>query len=444
MPRRERGLWRRIVPLLLGVDLLAIAGGLLGATQLRFLSATVDGLASPQPSVPMSSVALLAGLVLASVVSFRLYQRQMCVAGVEEYRRVVGSTSTAAFASLLVSFALVTPLSRGFLVLAWATTTVALCLGRFCVRRYVYALARRGRRIDRVLIVGASRSGLALASRLQASPSASAEVVGFLDEYRPVGYPIGEAFQVLGEPLDLWTIAARHQVTTAILIQSAMTWESLQALIPRLQRPGSVSVWFAPNLHDLSAQRLDVRQLGPIVLAAPRAQPTSTFTAAQKRLLDLVLAATALAIGLPVMILACAWLRLRTGQWPLSRRLVVGRGGEPFSLIEFRGSEWLRRAHLARIPSLVAVLSGRLSIIGPRPLTREDIGSYQQWAEFLLSVRPGFIGPWWESIPVAPDEEIELDVRYLRTYSAWSDFQVLWHAAGRLTRRERQTVGTSG
>jgi lipopolysaccharide/colanic/teichoic acid biosynthesis glycosyltransferase len=435
-------LWRRIVLLLICVDLLAITGGLLLAAQLRFLSATVDGLASPRPSVPMGFEALLAGLLLAGVVSFRLYQRQMCVAGVEEYRRVVGSTSTAVFAALIVAYALVTPLSRGFLVLAWVITTLALCLGRLCVRRYIYALARRGRRIDRVLIVGASRSGLALANRLQSSPSASAEVIGFLDEYRPVGYPIGEAFQVLGEPLDLWTIAARHQVTTAVLIQSAMTWESLQALIPRLQRQGSVSVWFAPNLHDLSATKLEVRQLGPIVLAAPRAQPTSTFAAAQKRLLDLVVAATALAVGLPVMIVICAWLRLRTGRWPLERRLVVGRGGEPFSLLEIRGSEWLRRAHLARIPSLLAVLSGKLSIIGPRPLTREDIGSYQQWAEFLLSVRPGFIGPWWESIPVAPEEEIELDVRYLRTYSTWSDVQVLWHAAGRLTRRERQTVVT--
>lgn len=433
-------LWSRIVVILVAGDVVAITTGVALARELRFLVPDLDSLVSPRPSVPSAFVLILVALWVGSVVSWQLYQRDFCVAGIEEYRRAVAAGFSAIGAAIALAYAIVLPLSRGYLLLALGFGILAVCANRFLVRRLIYRLARRGHRLDRVLVVGASREGVALAAQLQGSPSASAEVVGFLDEYRPVGHLLNETFRILGEPLDLWRMAAQLQVSKAILIPSALTWESLQALIPHVRTRSRLTVMFAPGLHDLNTQ-VEARQLGPVLLVVPRPQRIAGLGAAQKRAVDLVIAATVMALSLPFLSIVCGWLWLRTGGWPIVTRRVIGRAGQPFSVLEIAGSEWLARARLARLPSMLSVLAGELSIVGPRPLSVEQLAGFQEWTELLLSVRPGFIGPWWESPPLTPADEIQLDLRYLQTYSPWSDLQILWHAAGRLLgRRPAQAV----
>ena len=437
---RWGSLWSKIVVILVAGDLVAITTGVALARELRFLVPDLDSLVSPRPSVPSAFVLIVVALWMGSVVSWQMYQRDFCVAGIEEYRRAVAAGFSAIGAAIALAYAIVLPLSRGYLVLALGLGILAVCANRFLVRRLIYRLARRGHRLDRVLVVGASREGVALATQLQGSPSASAEVVGFLDEYRPVGHLLNETFRILGEPLDLWRMAAQLQVSKAILIPSALTWESLQALIPHMRRRSPLTVMFAPGLHDLNTQ-VEARQLGPVLLAVPRPQEIAGMGAMQKRALDLLIATIVLALSLPFLLAICGWLWLRTGGWPVRARQVVGRAGQRFSVLEIGGSPRLSRARVARLPSLIAVLTGKLSLVGPRPLSADELTRYQQWTELLLSVRPGFIGPWWETPPVTPAEEIQLDLRYLQTYSPWSDLQILWHAAGRLLgRRSSQAV----
>ncbi len=440
---RFRSLWSRIVVLLVVGDLVAITAGVALARELRFLVPDLDSLVSARPSVPGAFVLTLAALWMGSVVSWQLYQRDFCVAGIEEYRRAVAAGFTAIGAAIALAYGIVLPLSRGYLVLALGFGILAVCGNRFLLRRLIYLLARRGHRLDRVLVVGASQQGLALAAQLQGTPSASAEVVGFLDEYRPVGHSLSETFRVLGEPLDLWRIAAQWRVSKAILVPSALTWESLQALIPQMRQRSPLTVMFAPGLHDLNTQ-VETRQLGPVLLAVLRPQQIVGLGAIQKRTLDLVMATIVLGLSLPFLFVICGWLWVRTGCWPVRRRQVVGRGGQLFSVLEITGSLRLSRARLARLPSLTSVLSGKLSLVGPRPLSADELTAYQHWTELLLSVRPGFIGPWWERPPLTPAEEIQLDLRYLQTYSPWSDLQILWHAAGRLLGRRRSQAVVAG
>lgn len=447
MPRSEGplqpcSLWSLIVVLLVVGDLAAVAVGLTVARELRYLVPDVDSVVSPRPSVPSAFLITLTALWMGSLVSWQLYQRDFCVAGIEEYRRVVAAGFTAIGAAIAVAYAVVLPLSRGYLVLALGLGIVAVCVSRFFVRRAIYTLARRGHRLDRVLVVGASKEGLALAARLNASASASTDVVGFLDEYRPLGHPFTATLRVLGEPLDLWRIAAQHAVNKAIVVPSALSWESLEGLVPQLHRQSGLTVMFAPGLRDLNTQ-VEIRQLGPVLLTVPRPQQIVGLGAAQKRALDLVIAAAVLAGSIPFLSVICGWLWIRTGRWPIVARRVIGRGGQPFSVLEIAGSDWLCRARLARLPSLLAVLSGKLSIVGPRPLPVDALTAYQEWAELLLSVRPGFIGPWWEILP-GPAEEIQLDIRYLQTYSLLADLQILWHAAGRMLGRGDQKAAAAG
>jgi lipopolysaccharide/colanic/teichoic acid biosynthesis glycosyltransferase len=411
----------------LAVDLTAIFGGLYVARGLRVSTAGFLGLFSIRPLIRFEFLLILAAIWMLSLAAFRLYMRDYCVAGVEEYRRIVLASFAALFAGGALAFAIEEPLSRGFLVFGWLLVTVALSVGRFAIRRFVYRRARDGHRLDRVLIVGASKQGLAMARRLQENPTASTHVCGFLDEYRPVGAQIGESFQILGEPLDLWRVAAQCGATRAILIQSALTWESQYALIQRMHRRSDLKLLLAPGMLDLNATPLEMRQLGPVLLAAPRRARIVGVDAVIKRTLDLVIAGMLLGLTGPLLACVCVWSRIARQRWPIARRTVIGWSGRRLQLIEIVGLDWVERAHLARLPNLLLVLGGRLSIVGPRPVSVAELPAYKEWAELLMSVRPGLVGPWWVA-PREPEEEIQFDIRYLQTYSAWSDLQILWHS----------------
>ena len=114
------------------------------------------------------------------------------------------------------------------------------------------------------------------------------------------------------------------------------------------------------------------------------------------RLLDVVLAASALALLSPVLVVAALAIRQTSTGPVLYRGLRVGKGGQLFTMVKFRtlkedaesrlgpylglelslltnaevtkGGRWLRRTHLDEAPQLWNVLTGEMSLVGPRPV----------------------------------------------------------------------------
>jgi len=129
----------------------------------------------------------------------------------------------------------------------------------------------------------------------------------------------------------------------------------------------------------------------------------------------------------------------------------LGRGGLPFTLWKFRTmrtdahvapaperkgrhdprvtrvGRWLRRSSLDELPQAWNILRGEMSLVGPRPLGREeteDLGS-QAWER--LAVRPGLTGLWQVSgrSDLPPERMLELDILYAARCSLWSDAWIL-------------------
>lgn len=77
--------------------------------------------------------------------------------------------------------------------------------------------------------------------------------------------------------------------------------------------------------------------------------------------------------------------------------------------------KFLRKTSLDELPQFINVLKGEMSIIGPRPITREELERYGIYAEMLLSVNPGITGLWQVSgrNNIAYEDRVQLDVRYV-------------------------------
>lgn len=176
-----------------------------------------------------------------------------------------------------------------------------------------------------------------------------------------------------------------------------------------------------------------------------------------KRALDVLCASSALVLLAPLMLVVASSVAVFLGRPVLFRQMRPGRHGEPFALVKFRSmrdvdaaegllsdadrltrfGRLLRSTSLDELPSLVAVVRGDLSLVGPRPLLMQYLPLYSDHQHRRHEVRPGLTGlaqvsgrnllDW--------DERFDLDVRYVDERGLLLDLRVLARTIGCVLRR---------
>ena len=168
-----------------------------------------------------------------------------------------------------------------------------------------------------------------------------------------------------------------------------------------------------------------------------------------RRVVDVVAAAAGLLLLSPVLVGVAVAIRLSIGRGVLYRQRRLGLGGRPFELLKFRSmrhpvpgreapefdaeritrvGRWVRATSLDELPSLLNVLRGDITLVGPRPLP------VHYWDRFVgdeyerFEVRPGITGLAQVRGRNAVDwpERLALDVEYVRTRSLLGDLRILF------------------
>jgi lipopolysaccharide/colanic/teichoic acid biosynthesis glycosyltransferase len=173
------------------------------------------------------------------------------------------------------------------------------------------------------------------------------------------------------------------------------------------------------------------------------------------RALDILIAALALALLSPVLLIAAIAIRLGSRGPVLYRQRRIGRGGREFELLKLRtmvqGSDpvgvgtvvgrddprvtaagrLLRRTSLDELPNLVNVLRGEMAIVGPRPTIPAQVVDYTPRQHRRHEVLPGITG--WAQVQgragIPWEERIELDVWYVDHRGTALDLRILLRTA---------------
>jgi lipopolysaccharide/colanic/teichoic acid biosynthesis glycosyltransferase len=210
------------------------------------------------------------------------------------------------------------------------------------------------------------------------------------------------------------------------VVPQALPWETLQSLLAEAAAsPNGLRLHVSAGFYDLLTRSPRLSERNHVPLLTVNKVRLTAFEAIVKTSLDYVLAVTLLTLFSPVLAVMAIALRLSGSGSVIVRRPVTGRRGKQFQLLSFRSGR-SGVGFIRRLPGLLNVLRGELSLVGPRPIVVSSKGKAQR--PETLTIRPGLTGPWRE----ADDAERQdiLDLYYIRSYSIWLDLQVLFRRLG--------------
>ncbi len=336
---------------------------------------------------------------------------------------------------------------------------------RFCTRKIVASFGWWG---EQVIIVGNSLQGRSIYQFLKRMPQRGLKPIGIVDG-TPSDYwklEKGQQFEFLGTTDELVSTCRKRKCHWVIAAVADKNQSEIREILSR----GSVIPNFVVVNSNLSMPTMWVESFDAAGLAGIhiRDRLLFPFQRFSKRLSDITLAAAALIISIPLLLLIGLWIKV-AAPGPIFYRHHgrIGRGGKTFGACKIRTmvlnadeilqqylasnpqaqAEWdrdlklkddpriipgigrfLRRTSLDELPQLWNVLIGDMSLVGPRPIyTSIEVGKFQNLYPMYLRVRPGLTGLWQVSgrNNTSYEDRVSMDTYYVRNWSLWLDYFIL-------------------
>ena len=277
-------------------------------------------------------------------------------------------------------------------------------------------------------------------------------------------YLVGEGKEALGHlllsaPVLGFKPVASPEEAHALLVWGRLEGEEALHLLRRFPR----ILLVPPQEHGLLWA--EVRDLGGLFALELRQNlllPANLFL---KRAMDLAFGGPLLLLFLLLLPPVALAIYLEDRGGPFYRHLRVGQGGRRFHVLKFRTmrpnaeealetylaanlearelwqkerklredprvtrvGRFLRRWSIDELPQVLNVLKGEMSLVGPRPVTEEELAKYGESLELYLRVRPGLTGLWQVSgrNHLTYERRVALDRYYVQNWSPWLDLYIL-------------------
>jgi putative colanic acid biosynthesis UDP-glucose lipid carrier transferase len=410
----------------------------------------------PPPEQYLLFVGAGAITIAALFPVFRLYDPQRGVSLTEELRRLV--LAWAVLAALAGGAIFATKMGDAFSriwVGVWlGGGLVATVATRVSVRLILRGLRQRGHNLRHIAIVGAGTLGRTIAERLRGAPWAGFHVVAFYDDD-----PAKHGTEVAGTKVvgsadrvaDAVKRGGIDQVWIALPLRADLR---IREFLAALQTE-AVEVRFVPDIYNFTLLHHSMTEIAGLAVINLTDSPLHGVNAVVKAVEDLLLAAIFLVLASPLMLAIAIGVR-RSGPGPVFyRQERVTWNGERFWMFKFRtmpagaevesGPVWaksaqqratpfgafLRRWSLDELPQFINVLSGEMSIVGPRPERPEFVARFKQEIPGYMQkhlVKAGITG-WAQVNDFRGDTDLRARVRYdlyyIENWSVWFDLRII-------------------
>jgi len=313
---------------------------------------------------------------------------------------------------------------------------------------------------DRInaLVMGSGKRAADLIEKLAGGPTLGYRLVGVLAEN---GFPDPEfsGVRVLGRMGDLRRILNQTSIDE-VFYAAPVVGADINDLVFACEEVGVrfslLADWFNPSIA-----RTSFRSLGEVPVLTFSTTPGQVGQLLLKAVTDRVIAALAIILLSPLLLIAATIIKLTSPGPVLFHQVRSGLNGRLFKMYKFRTmvvnaeelretlldrnemngpvfkikndprvtriGRWLRRTSLDELPQLFNILLGDMSLVGPRPPIPAEVEKYERWQRRRLSMKPGLTCFWQIAGRNEVDFEdwMKLDLKYIDNWSYKLDIIIL-------------------
>ncbi|WP_207208648.1 sugar transferase [Nocardioides oleivorans] len=450
----------RLLPwLIAAIDVVMVAVATFLAIQFRLTLTVFETTGDVLENTALASV-FFGATWLVMLVFFGTYERHVFGAGTEEFKLVVNASFFTGALVATMAYLMQYPLSRGFFVLYFPIGVLLLLVGRLVSRRIIQRLRRAGHFNEKVLLVGTPGYIGEISTVLAREGWLGYKVIGCLVPSDYAGLERTSAgIPVLGLIDEVRAIVDEHGPDIVFFTAGAVSSSTqLRRLAWDLEDHQHVQIIVAPNVTDVSSERVRIRPVAGLPLMHLGRSRSQLATNDAKRAFDLVGALLILALVWPVLFGLMLWIKRTDGGPALFRQTRVGREGVEFTCLKLRSmhidaeamlaemeardhvlfkdaadpritrpGRFIRRFSLDELPQLWNVVRGEMSLVGPRPPLASEVEQYEDDMLRRLNVLPGMTGLWQVSgrSDLSWEDTVRLDLYYVDNWSMVQDLLIL-------------------
>jgi exopolysaccharide biosynthesis polyprenyl glycosylphosphotransferase len=348
-------------------------------------------------------------------------------------------------------------------------TLVLTLAGRYAARTYLHRSRRRGAAMTSVILVGSLASVRRLLGHIRSDASAGMLIVGVCLPAEAIGDATVEdelrrlGIRLLGDVDSVGEVAREMSVDRVAVTSSAELGPQRMRWIAWQLEETATDLLVAPGLVATTDSRLHVVPVAGVPLLHVEPPAFTGVRRVLKNAMDRVIAALILLVVAPVYVALGLAVGLTTRGPVFFVQSRVGRNGRTFRMVKFRSmyvdaearrseleadnqhgvdgvlfkmrddprvtkvGRFIRRTSLDELPQLFNVLTGSMSLVGPRPPLPSEVACYGADARRRLLVKPGITGLWQVSgrSDLSWDESVRLDLVYVENWSPALDILIL-------------------
>lgn len=353
--------------------------------------------------------------------------------------------------------------SRLFIALFWVLSFLFLTIFRYITKKVLekYQILQVP-----VLIIGAGKTAELLVQGIKDDAGMGYVITGLLEDNK-VEEGILQNYPVLGKFSEAEAVIQKYNINHVFIAAPGLEQEKLTKLIYKVQ-PLVKNMCVIPNLigvpmGGIEAESLFNEKLMLLRLKNNLARPINRWL---KTVFDYALTITGTLAISPILLIIAAWIYKDSPGPIIFKHKRIGKGGKEFNCYKFRSmcvdakerleqllqtdpaakAEWekdfklkndpritksgafLRKTSLDELPQIFNVLKGEMSLVGPRPIIKDEMVRYGEYINDYLMVKPGITGMWQVSGRSDIDyaERVLLDSWYTRNWSIWLDITLLY------------------
>ena len=301
----------------------------------------------------------------------------------------------------------------------------------------------------RVVILGGGRVARELAHKIAHHPEMSMEVVGLLfpSDADPAGGSTAWAASSISlRSLNIVNLFRENNVHELIIVEPVPAGPETEKLISKCRESG-MRIHLVPQHYELYRSKAELTEIEDVPLLSVDECRLPVLGVSVKRGVDVMGAVLLLLLSAPLMVFSAAALYAMKGK-AFRKERRCGKNGVLFAMYRFnvdrdtKGlpgyARILAELSVTELPQLWNVLKGEMSLVGPRPESRDRVRLYSDWQRQRLTVIPGITGLAQVRglrEEHSSEEKARFDLQYIGQWSLFLDLSLLLQTAWALIAR---------